>query len=151
MSAQIVAFNQLPTMEGVDLGVTEYRQITQDQIDLFADATNDHQWIHVDPERAATGPFGAPVAHGFLTLSLLVPLWEELFDVTGVTTKINYGLDRVRFPSPVKVGARVRMRSTIDSVTDVTGGAQIVTDNTIDIEGHDRPAVSAQFLARFYR
>ena len=88
-------------------------------MNTFADATDDHQWIHVDPERAKEGPFGAPIAHGFLTLSLLIPMWSELFDVTGVRTKVNYGLDKVRFTSPVKVGSRIRMTVTI---TDVAGG-----------------------------
>ena len=104
----------------------------------------------MDPERAKDGPFGAPIAHGFLTLSLIIPFWGELFDVEGVTTKVNYGLDKVRFTSPVKVCSRIRMRATIAEVTEVKGGAQIKVANTIEIEGQERPAVVAEFLARFH-
>jgi acyl dehydratase len=147
----IVDFDTLLTMTGKDLGTTDYREITQDQINLFADATDDQQWIHVDPERAKDGPFGAPIAHGFLTLSLIIPFWGELFDVDGVATKVNYGLDKVRFTSPVKVGSKVRMQATIAEVTEVKGGAQIKVNATIEIEGQERPAVVAEFLARFYK
>ena len=147
----VVDFDTLLTLSGKDLGTTDYRQITQEQINLFADATDDHQWIHTDPERAKDGPFGAPIAHGFLTLSLIIPFWGELFDVEGVTTKVNYGLDKVRFTSPVKVGSKVRMQATIADVTEVKGGAQIKVDATIEIEGQERPAVVAEFLARFYK
>ncbi|UXM92654.1 MaoC family dehydratase [Paenarthrobacter sp. JL.01a] len=147
----VVDFDTLLTMSGKDLGTTDYREITQQQINLFADATDDQQWIHVDPERAKDGPFGAPIAHGFLTLSLIIPFWGELFDVDGVTTKVNYGLDKVRFTSPVKVGSKVRMQGSIAEVTEVKGGAQIKVNATIEIEGQDRPAVVAEFLARFYK
>ncbi|MDJ0458501.1 MaoC family dehydratase [Arthrobacter sp. NQ7] len=147
----VVDFDTLLTLSGKDLGATDYRQITQDQINLFADATDDHQWIHTDPERAKDGPFGAPIAHGFLTLSLIIPFWGELFDVEGVTTKVNYGLDKVRFTSPVTVGSKVRMQATIADVTEVKGGAQIKVNATIEIEGQERPAVVAEFLARFYK
>jgi acyl dehydratase len=147
----VVDFDKLLTMAGADLGATDWLEITQDRVNLFADATDDHQWIHVDPERAKDGPFGAPIAHGFLTLSLLIPFWGELFDVEGVTTKVNYGLDRVRFTSPVKVGSKVRMVGQIAEVTEVKGGAQIKVNATIEIEGQERPAVVAEFLARFYK
>ncbi|MDP9934981.1 acyl dehydratase [Paenarthrobacter nicotinovorans] len=147
----VVDFDTLLTMSGKDLGTTDYREITQQQINLFADATDDQQWIHVDPERAKDGPFGAPIAHGFLTLSLIIPFWGELFDVDGVTTKVNYGLDKVRFTSPVKVGSKVRMQGSIADVTEVKGGAQIKVNATIEIEGQERPAVVAEFLARFYK
>ena len=136
---------------GKDLGHSQWREITQQQIDTFADATDDHQYIHVDPERAENGPFGTTIAHGFLTLSLLIPMWSELFDVTGVSTKVNYGLDKVRFTSPVKVGSRIRMTVTITDVQEVKGnGLHLVADGTIEIEGQDRPAVVATFLNRFY-
>ncbi|BCW39352.1 MaoC family dehydratase [Arthrobacter sp. StoSoilB3] len=147
----VVDFDTLLTMSGKDLGTTDYREITQQQINLFADATDDQQWIHVDPERAKDGPFGAPIAHGFLTLSLIIPFWGELFDVDGVTTKVNYGLDKVRFTSPVKVGSKVRMQGSIAEVTEVKSGAQIKVNATIEIEGQERPAVVAEFLARFYK
>ncbi len=145
-----IAYDQLADLAGTDLGYTEYRTVTQDQVNLFADATDDHQWIHVDPERAKTGPFGAPIAHGFLTLSLAVPFWTELLEVKGVTTKVNYGLDKVRFPAPVTVGSRVRMQATIAEVTEVRGGYQIAVDQTIEIEGGTKPAVVARGLYRFY-
>lgn len=147
----VVDFDTLLSLSGKDLGTTDYRQITQEQINLFADATDDHQWIHTDPERAKDGPFGAPIAHGFLTLSLIIPFWGELFDVEGVTTKVNYGLDKVRFTSPVTVGSKVRMQAIIAEVTEVKGGAQIKVNATIEIEGQERPAVVAEFLARFYK
>jgi acyl dehydratase len=150
MSNTVVNFEDLPNLVGKDLGYTDYREVTQDQINTFADATDDHQWIHTDVEKAKEGPFGAPIAHGFLTLSLVIPLWSELFDVEGVKTKVNYGLDRVRFTNPVKAGSKVRMHSTIAEVTEVKGGVQIKTNNTIEIEGEERPAVIAEFLARFY-
>ncbi len=145
-----IAYDQLADLAGTDLGCTEYRTVTQEQVNLFADATDDHQWIHVDPERASRGPFGAPIAHGFLTLSLAVPFWTELLEVKGVSTKVNYGLDRVRFPAPVTVGSRVRMRATIVEVAEVSGGYQITVDQTIEIEGASKPAVVARGLYRFY-
>ncbi|WP_127129645.1 MaoC family dehydratase [Georgenia sp. SYP-B2076] len=145
-----VSFQDLPALAGTDLGYSAYREITQEQVNLFADATDDHQWIHVDPERAKGGPFGAPIAHGYLSLALMIPLSEELLQVDGVTTKVNYGLDKVRFPSPVKVGARVRMGSTIKDVTEIAGGYQIVLENVVEVEGTTKPAVAATTLYRFY-
>lgn len=149
MSRLTVTFDELPDLVGRDLGESEYLEITQERIDGFAAATNDDQWIHTDPVRAQDGPFGAPIAHGFLTLSLVVPFWTELFDVENVSAKLNYGLDRVRFTSPVLVGSRVRMHSVIESVEEVKGGYQLTTTNTIQIEGQERPAVVATFIARF--
>ncbi len=147
----VVSFEEAKGITGKDLGYSEWREVTQKMVDTFADATDDHQWIHVDPERAKDGPFGAPIAHGFLTLSLVIPFWNELLDVTGVTTKVNYGLDKVRFTSPVKVGARIRMKGVIKDVQEVKGnGLHLVTDGTIEVEGQDRPAVVATFLSRFY-
>jgi len=137
-------------LAGTDLGYTDWLEVTQDRVNLFADATDDHQWIHVDPERATDGPFGAPIAHGFLTLSLAVKFWSELFDLDGVTTKVNYGLDKVRFISPVKVGARVRMNAVIAEVTEIPGGYQFAVDQTIEIDGAPKPAVVARGLYRFY-
>ena len=146
----IATFDELPGLVGRDLGVTEYREITQERINEFASAADDDQWIHTDPERAKDGPFGAPIAHGFLTLALVIPFWSELFDVEGVSSKVNYGLDRVRFTSPVPVGSRVRMHSVIEAVEEVKGGVQLTTANTIQIEGQERPALVATFIARFY-
>lgn len=145
-----VAFADLATLVGKTLGPTEWREVTQEQVNTFADATDDHQWIHTDPERAKTGPFGAPIAHGFLTLSLLIPMWESLLDVEGVSTKVNYGLDKVRFVSPVKVGAKIRMSAVVAEVTEVRGGYQLAIDATIETEGGEKPAVVARSLQRFY-
>ena len=146
----VTQFADLPGLVGHDLGVTVYHEITQKQIDTFAEATDDHQWIHTDPERAKDGPFGSTIAHGFLTLSLIIPFWGELFDVEGVSSKVNYGLDRVRFTSPVPVGSRVRMHGVIDAIEEVKGGTQLTVACTIEVEGSERPAVVATFIARFY-
>ena len=134
----------------MDLGRSEWRQITQERVNTFADATDDHQWIHTDPERAATGPFGGAIAHGYLTLALLIPLWTELLQVEGVGMKVNYGLNKVRFPAPVRVGARIRAAGAVASVTAVRGGAEVVVDLTVEIEGQRRPACVAQAVYRFY-
>jgi len=144
------AYADAPSLAGTDLGWSEWLEVTQERVNTFADATDDHQWIHVDPERAKDGPFGAPIAHGFLSLSLTVKFWSELFDLEGVTTKVNYGLDKVRFVSPVKVGDRVRMNAVIAEVTEVPGGYQFAVDQTIEIEGGSKPAVVARGLYRFY-
>lgn len=145
-----VSYADLAGLAGVDLGWSDWLEITQDRVNVFADATDDHQWIHVDAERAATGPFGAPIAHGFLSLSLGVVFWSDLLDVEGVTTKVNYGLDKVRFVSPVKVGARVRMNAVVAEVVEVPGGYQLTVDQTTEIEGGTKPAVVARALYRFY-
>ena len=145
-----IAYADVAGLAGTDLGHTDWLEITQEQVNTFADATGDHQWIHVDPERAKDGPFGAPIAHGFLTLSLAVTFWTELLEVEGVTTKVNYGLDKVRFVSPVKVGARVRMNAVVAEVTEIAGGYQLTVDQTIEIDGATKPAVVARGLYRFY-
>ncbi len=145
-----IAYSAVAGLAGTDLGHTDWLEITQQQIDTFADATGDHQWIHVDPQRAKDGPFGAPIAHGFLTLSLAVTFWTELLEVEAVTTKVNYGLDKVRFVSPVKVGARVRMNAVVAEVVEIAGGYQLTVDQTIEIEGAAKPAVVARGLYRFY-
>lgn len=140
----------LHALAGSELGVTDWLEVGQDRIDTFADATDDHQWIHTDPQKAAQGPFGAPIAHGYLTLSLFIPLFTDLLDVRGVTTKVNYGLDKVRFPSPVKAGSRIRLRATLATVDEVRGGVQIAVDGTVEIEGGDKPACVLRSLSRFY-
>jgi acyl dehydratase len=147
-----VAFDDLPGLAGASLGTSEWLDVTQKRIDLFADATDDHQWIHVDPERAKDGPFGGPIAHGYLTLALLIPLWTKLLDVQDVTTKVNYGLNKVRFPSPVPAGARIRLSGTLVSVEQVGGGGvQITADVVVEIENGAKPACVAQPVFRFYR
>ncbi|WP_133913755.1 MaoC family dehydratase [Streptomyces sp. NBC_00582] len=150
MSITVNGLDELKKLAGSDLGTSEWIEVTQERINTFADATGDHQWIHVDPERAAEGPFGAPIAHGYLTLSLFIPLFTELLDVQGVTTKVNYGLNKVRFPSPVKVGSRIRLVGKLTEVEDVPGGAQITVDGAIEIEGGAKPAAVLQSLSRFY-
>ncbi|MFJ4621066.1 MaoC family dehydratase [Streptomyces sp. NPDC088812] len=150
MSITVDGLDELKKLAGSDLGTSEWIEVTQERIDTFADATGDHQWIHVDPERAKGGPFGAPIAHGYLTLSLFIPLFTELLDVRGVTTKVNYGLDKVRFPSPVTVGSRVRLAARLTEVADVPGGVQITVDGTIEIEGGTKPAAALRSLSRFY-
>ena len=145
-----ISYDEIAGLAGRDLGFTDYMEVTQDRVNTFADATDDHQYIHVDPERAKDGPFGTTVAHGFLTLSLTVPLWSDLLDVEGVGTKVNYGLDKVRFVSPVTVGSRIRMGAVIAEVTEVKGGYQLAVDETIEIEGGTKPAMVARALFRFY-
>ncbi|GGN86992.1 MaoC family dehydratase [Streptomyces albiflavescens] len=150
MSITVNGLDALRKLAGGDLGTSEWIEITQERINTFADATGDHQWIHVDPEEAAEGPFGAPIAHGYLTLSLFIPLFTELLEVEGVSAKVNYGLNKVRFPSPVKVGSRIRLVARLASVEDVPGGVQIAVDGTIEIDGGGKPAAVLQSLSRFY-
>ncbi|AMW14099.1 MaoC family dehydratase [Streptomyces sp. A244] len=150
MSLTVNGLDELKKLAGSDLGTSEWIEVTQERIDTFADATGDHQWIHVDPERAKDGPFGAPIAHGYLTLSLFIPLFTELLDVQGVTTKVNYGLNKVRFPSPVKVGSRIRLTAKLAEVEEVPGGVQITVEGAIEIEGATKPAAVLQSLSRFY-
>jgi len=147
-----IAFDDLAGLAGAPLGTSEWLDVTQKRIDLFADATDDHQWIHVDPERAKDGPFGEPIAHGYLTLALVIPLWTKLLDVPDVTTKVNYGLNKVRFPAPVPAGARIRLSGTLVSVEQVSGGGvQITADVVVEIENGAKPACVAQPVFRFYR
>ncbi|MFE9600938.1 MaoC family dehydratase [Streptomyces hokutonensis] len=150
MGITVNGLDELKKLAGSDLGTSEWIEVTQERINTFADATGDHQWIHVDPEKAAAGPFGAPIAHGYLTLSLFIPLFTELLDVEGVSTKVNYGLNKVRFPAPVKVGSRIRLAARLASVEDVPGGVQIAVDGTIEIDGGPKPAAVLQSLSRFY-
>jgi acyl dehydratase len=138
----------LQPLVGQELGVSDWITIDQHRIDLFAQATDDHQWIHVDAARAAAGPFGATVAHGFLTLSLLAPFFASGFEVEGVRMGINYGLNRVRFPAPVRVGSRLRARFKLLAYEPLEGGAQLTTEVTIEIEGSSKPACVAESVSR---
>ena len=138
----------LAALTGQELGTTDWLQIHQSRIDQFAQATGDHQWIHVDPVRAAAGPFGAPIAHGFLTLSLLPLLFEGGFSVGDVRMGVNYGLNRVRFVTPVKVGSRVRGRFKLISFEPLDGGAQLTVEATIELEGSAKPACVAETVSR---
>lgn len=146
-----VTFDHLPSLVGTDLGRSEWLTVDQKRIDAFADATGDSQWIHTDPMRAKDGPFGTTISHGYLTLALVIPLFAELLDVRGVTTKLNYGLGKVRFPAPVRVDSRVRLAATVTDVTDVPGnGLQLTFDAVVEVEGEDKPACVAQPVFRFY-
>lgn len=141
----------LAPLVGQEVGVSDWLTITQAQVNQFADATSDHQWIHVDPERAAAGPFGAPIAHGFLTLSLLPPFFRSTLKVEGVGMSVNYGLNKVRFPAPVPVGSRLRARVLLQACDPVDrGGVQATWRVTIEREGHDKPVCVAESLTRYY-
>jgi len=141
---------ELPSLKGKELGSSPWIEITQERVNTFADATDDHQWIHVDVERAKKeSPFGGPVAHGYLTLSLLVPLWSHVLTVTDATTVVNYGLNKVRFPAAVPVGGRIRLTATLNDVTEVTGGLQITASAVIELEGSGKPACVAEPVFRF--
>ena len=136
---------------GTEIGVSDWMEITQDRVNSFADATDDHQWIHVDQEKARAGPFGGTIAHGFLTLSLTVTLTSQVvLDVGSPRMSINYGLEKVRFPAPVPVGSRIRARVGLVSVTDVDGGIQVNRQVTIEVEGTEKPAMVAETVSRLY-
>lgn len=139
----------LSPMVGSEVGVSEWVVIEQERIQQFADATDDQQWIHVDAERAAAGPFGGTIAHGFLTLSLVAE-YAPMPQVAGVAMAINYGLDRVRFITPVRVGGRVRFRTKIVSATEVVAGVQLKTEVTVELEGSQKPACVCELLVRLY-
>lgn len=142
---------QLQALVGTEIGVSEWMEITQDRVNAFADATDDHQFIHVDPELAKQTPFGGPIAHGFLTLSLSVPLGNQVeLPVGKPRMAINYGLDKVRFPAPVPVGSRIRARVVLKAVSEVSGGIHMSQTMTMEIEGSEKPAMVAERLARFY-
>lgn len=136
---------------GADLGTSDWVVVAQDRIDMFAECTEDRQWIHTDPERAAAGPFGGPIAHGYLTLSLLSRFLEDLVRVENVNASVNYGLDRVRFPSPVPANSRVRGHGRIASVDEVPGGVQVTFDLTVEGEGMAKPVCVARTLARYLK
>ena len=151
MTTTVQGLEELKALAGHDLGYTDWLQIDQGRVNTFADATDDHQWIHVDPERAATGPFGSTIAHGYLTLALLIPLMSDLLVVEGVRMSLNYGLDKVRFPAPVPVGAKIRLKGQVATVDEVKGdGVQITIDFTVEIEGSDKPACVARGVYRHY-
>jgi len=134
---------------GRDLGHSEWMEITQQRVQQFADATDDQQWIHVDVERAKDGPFGAPIAHGYLTLSLVSRFLPDLIRVPGAKMGVNYGCNKVRFPAPVPVGARIRGSGELVEATEVAGGVQIVVRVTVEIEGGGKPACVAETVSRF--
>jgi acyl dehydratase len=140
------SLDDLTDAAGEDLGSTDWLEVTQDRVDLFADATDDHQWIHVDAERAKAGPFGGTIAHGYLTLSLIPHFASQLFAFETPGARLNYGLNKVRFPSPVRVGSRIRASAQVAEVSDVPAGKQMVTRYTIEIEGEAKPACVAEMV-----
>jgi acyl dehydratase len=150
MPPQRIALQDLESRVGTEVAVSPWLSITQDRIDLFARATEDHQWIHVDPERARTGPFGGTIAHGFLTLSLLSRMAHEAIEVSGVRMSVNYGLNRVRFTAPVPSGARVHSRLVLAKLEKIEGGVQVTWNVTVEREGGDRPCLVAEWLIRHY-
>lgn len=142
--------NELLDAVGKQLGRTDWLDIAQERIDMFADATGDHQWIHVDPDKARDGPFGATIAHGYLTLSLANLFLPQLMEVQSVSMGVNYGCDRVRFPAPVPVGSRVRGLGEVISAEEMKGGVQVVVRITVEVEGSERPACIVDTISRFF-
>lgn len=140
---------ELEAWQGRELGSSDWVLVDQDRIDRFADATGDRQWIHVDGERAAQGPFGTTIAHGYLTLSLLIPMWTEILEVTEATTKVNYGLNKVRFPAPVPANSRIRTTATLAAFEAISGGAQLTVDAVVHCDGTEKPVCVAQLVFRF--
>jgi acyl dehydratase len=141
--------SELVAAAGSELGPSDWMEITQDRVNLFAEATDDHQWIHIDPERAASGPFGGTIAHGLLTLSLLPHFNHQLYRVDNIAMGINYGYNKVRFITPVKVGANVRARAVISKVDQLDGAVQATMTVTVEIEGADKPAAVVESIVRY--
>ena len=150
MTTQVQGLDELKSMVGQHLGYSDWHEVTQEQVNLFAEATGDHQWIHVDPERAKAGPFGAPIAHGYLTLSLAPMLLGSVLRVDGISMGVNYGLNKLRFPAPVKVGSKLRLGATLAAVEEIAGGAQYTVDLAFETEGSDKPSCVAQAVYRVY-
>jgi len=150
MSRTVNGLDEIKALAGHHLGYSEWREVTQDRVNTFADATDDHQWIHTDPDRAKTGPFGGAIAHGYLTLSLLIPLWGEILQIEGITMAVNYGLNKVRFPAPVPVGSKIRLGATLTELKDVKGGVEATVDCVVEVEGAPKPSLIAQAVYRYY-
>ena len=146
----INGLDDLKGAEGEDLGTSGWHEVTQKDIDAFADVTGDHQWIHVDPERARQTPFGGTIAHGYYTLSLAPKFSEQIYALEGFAFAINYGLNRVRFPAPLPVGSKVRMHAKLKGLEPVPGGAQLTVEITFEREGGDKPVCVAETVARVY-
>jgi acyl dehydratase len=146
----ISGIDELRAKVGEELGVSEWHEVTQEAIDAFADATGDHQWIHVDPERAAQTPWGSTIAHGLYTLSIGPKFTFDMFTIEGFAFGLNYGYNKVRFPAPLPVNSRVRMRATLSSVDDVPGGVQLTITQTFEREGEQKPVCVAEAVSRMY-
>jgi acyl dehydratase len=142
--------DELRALIGQHLGYSDWVEITQERIDQFAEATGDHQWIHVDVERATAGPFGGPIAHGYLTLSLGPMLSPQIYRVSGFSMGVNYGAEKIRFPAPVPVGSKLRLGATLLEVTDVAGGIQMTMEFSFEVDGAAKPSCVAQVLFRLY-
>jgi acyl dehydratase len=152
MTTTTTTLSELPALKGSELGSSDWIEVTQGRVNLFADATGDHQWIHVDAERAkAESPFGGPIAHGYLTLSLLIPMWSQVLTVTDSAMAVNYGLNKVRFPAPVPVGSKVRLTATLADVEEIKRGYQVTVSAVIKRENSDKPVCIAEPVLRFYR
>ena len=150
MAIHVSNIEALTPLIGTHLGYSNYRVVTQEQVNLFADATGDHQWIHVDAERARAGPFGQTIAHGYFTLSLIPVLLGGMMKIDGVTMGINYGTNKVRFPSPVPVGSEIRAGATLAAVEPVAGGVQVALDVVVEVKDAPKPSCVAQVVTRFY-
>ncbi|MEM8747857.1 MAG: MaoC family dehydratase [Actinomycetota bacterium] len=150
MTRMIEGITGLKELVGEHLGYSPYTEITQEQVNTFADATGDHQWIHVDVEKANAGPFGGPIAHGYLTLSLGPMLSPQIFGVSGISMGVNYGTEKVRFPAPVPVGANLRLGAKLLNVDDIAGGAQVTMEFTFEVEGAAKPSCVANVIFRYY-
>jgi acyl dehydratase len=146
----ITGLDELKQAEGEELGVSDWHRITQADIDAFADVTGDHQWIHVDPERAKDTPFGGTIAHGYFTLSLAPRFTDQVMKLDGFAMAINYGLNKVRFPAPVPVDSQVRMRAKLAELSEIPGGAQMIMGLTFEREGGDKPVCVAESVVRVY-
>jgi acyl dehydratase len=146
----INGLDELKSLQGETLGTSGWHEVTQKDIDAFADVTGDHQWIHVDTDRARQTPFGGTIAHGYYTLSLAPALADQVYELNGFAFAINYGLNKVRFPAPLPVGSRVRLHATLKDLEEVPGGAQMTTELTFEREGGDKPVCVAETLARVY-
>jgi acyl dehydratase len=150
MTRTTVSLAQLAELEGKSLGPSDWLTVDQHRVNTFADATDDHQWIHVDVARAnAESPFGGPIAHGYLTLSLLIPMFSQILSVTDMDAAVNYGLNKVRFPAPVPVGSKLRLTGTINTSEQIPGGVQITVDAVIEAEDASKPVCIAQPVLRF--
>ena len=146
----ITGLDELKQAAGENLGTSDWHEVTQGAIDAFADVTGDHQWIHVDIERAKNTPFGGTIAHGYYTLSLAPMFMDRIFSLEGFAFAVNYGLNRVRFPAPLPVGKKVRMHATLSGLDDIPGGAQMTVTVTFEVEGGDKPVCVAETIARVY-
>ena len=150
MTTTVHGIEEFHALKGTHLGYSDWHLVDQERVDRFADATDDHQWIHVDPARAADGPFGGTIAHGYLTLSLAPVLLHDVLHVEGMRLGVNYGCNKVRFPAPVKVGAKLRLGAEVADVEDVEGGVQVTIDLVLETEGASKPSCVAQVVYRYF-